>query len=148
MSGIKVNGYTADQLGSGLSSALTNPASVAMLSNPDFAASAGSQGLDLNSLTSDQLGTAYKSFTGNGKIDLPSLSTNNQATNWGMDGWGGVGLGVGQLGLGLASYLDSKKTASAQRGLMAQQAKQNDYNYNKTVADNKHIQQIFNPSNK
>jgi len=77
---------------------------------------------------------------------INSLGTSK--TNWGMDGWGGFGIGLGQLGLGLASYLDNAKTAKAQRNLMGQQAKQNDYNYNKTVADNKHIQQIFNPGNK
>lgn len=71
----------------------------------------------------------------------------NSSINFGMDGWGGFGLGAGQLGLGLMSYLDNKKTASAQRNLMNQQAKQNDYNYNKTIADNKHINQIFNPNN-
>jgi len=75
-------------------------------------------------------------------------SLNLGSANWGMGGWGGVALGVGQLGLGIASYLDQQKTASKQRHLMDQQAKQNDYNYKKTVADNKHIQQIFNPSNK
>lgn len=83
-------------------------------------------------------------------ISIPKgvdIGTNTSSINWGMDGWGGFGLGVGQLGLGIASYLDNKKTADKQRHLMDQQAKQNDYNYNKTIADNKHIQQIFNPNN-
>lgn len=105
-------------------------------SNPDNATAAadlGAKGLSFN--TTSGIGT----FKG---VD-PKVTP----TNWGMSGWGGLGLGLGQLGLGLASYLNSSKTADAQRRLMAQQAKQNTYNYNKTIADNKHIQQIFNPNN-
>ena len=83
----------------------------------------------------------------NGQLGSVSY-LNTGKTDWGMDGWGGFGLGIGQLGLGLASYLDNKKTADKQRKIMDQQIKQNNYNYNKTIADNKHLQQIFNPSNK
>lgn len=36
-----------------------------------------------------------------------------------------IGLGVGQLGLGLASYLDNKKTAEKQRKLLGQQIANN-----------------------
>ncbi len=98
--------------------------------NATAAADFGSKGLSFDN-------------AGVGTITSPTTSS----TNWGMDGWGGFGLEVGQLGLGIASYLDNKKTAGKQRNLMDQEAKQNDYNYNKTVADNKHIQQIFNPNN-
>jgi len=72
----------------------------------------------------------------------------NGTSTWGKDGLGGTLLGAGQLALGVASYFEQQKTANKQRHLMDQQAKQNSYNYNKTVADNNHIQQIFNPGNK
>lgn len=99
--------------------------------NATAAANLGAKGLSFNS-------------SGIGTVTTPKIDTK---TNWGLNGYGGLALGIGQLGLGLASYLDSSKTAAAQRNLMAQQAKQNTYNYNKTIADNKHIQQIFNPNN-
>jgi hypothetical protein len=44
--------------------------------------------------------------------------------DWGHEEWGtagNLGLGVGQLGLGLASYFENKKTADAQRKLLGQQ---------------------------
>jgi len=143
------NAYTPTQ---GFAS-MFNPANITMesISNmtPEQQSLLGSSGL-----TFDSSGTASfdKSMINNDYLKSPisdkSLgSINTSSINWGMDGWGGFGLSVGQLGLGLASYLDNKKTADKQRHLMDQQAKQNDYNYNKTIADNKHIQQIFNPNN-
>lgn len=137
--GIKVNGYTADQLGSGQASALTDPAQLNMLSNSDFTTGLASQGIDINSLNSNQLGDLYKGF----KIN-PAVSTNK--LDWGMNGLGGTLLGAGQLGLGLMSYLDQSKTASKQRAIMDQQIASNKYNMAKTKADNQHIQDVFNPS--
>ena len=48
----------------------------------------------------------------------------NKDTEWGVKEWGtagSLGLGAGQLGLGLASYFENKKTADAQRKLLGQQ---------------------------
>ncbi len=146
--GIKVNGYTADQLGSGQASALTDPAQLNMLSNSDFTAGLASQGIDINSLTSNQLGDLYKGFKINPAVSTnkinPAVSTNK--LDWGMNGLGGTLLGAGQLGLGLMSYLDQSKTASKQRAIMDQQIASNKYNMAKTKADNQHIQDVFNPS--
>jgi len=63
-----------------------------------------------------------------------------------VNGLGGTLLGVGQLGLGVASYLNSKKTADAQRNLMQQQYDTNKYALDKTKADNQHLLEVFNPS--
>ena len=73
------------------------------------------------------------------KIDAGALGTdpsgegllgglnNMLGTNMsGMDALKG-GLGIGQLGLGVMSFLDQKKTAKKQRGLMDQQMKQNKF---------------------
>jgi len=43
-----------------------------------------------------------------------------EGTDWGMEGYGGLALGAGNLGLGIASYLDNKKTADIQRNLLNQ----------------------------
>lgn len=48
--------------------------------------------------------------------------------DWGYKQWGtagNIGLGVGQLGLGIASYFENKKTAEAQRKLLGQQYENN-----------------------
>ena len=68
----------------------------------------------------------------------PSLANGNvsgaggagSSTDWGMKGMGGTMLGVGQLGLGLMSYLDGKKTQKKQRALMDQQLASNKYALN------------------
>lgn len=136
--GVKVNGYTTDQLGSGQASALTDPAQLNMLSNSDFTTGLASQGIDINSLNSNQLGDLYKGFKINPTIDTNKL-------DWGMKGLGGTLLGAGQLGLGLMSYLDQSKTAKKQRAVLDQQIASNDYSMAKTKADNQHIQDVFNP---
>ena len=51
----------------------------------------------------------------------------NKPTDWGMDGYGGVALGAGQLGLGVMSYLENSKTADKQRELMDQQISNNQF---------------------
>ena len=48
-----------------------------------------------------------------------------ETSNWGMNGYGGVALGAGQLGLGVLSYLENSKTADKQRDLMSQQIANN-----------------------
>lgn len=53
---------------------------------------------------------------------------NGTDTDWGYNEWGTagkLGLGAGQLGLGLASYFENKKTADAQRKLLGQQYESN-----------------------
>jgi hypothetical protein len=49
---------------------------------------------------------------------------NGTEGDWGYKEWGtagNLGLGAGQLGLGIASYFENKKTADAQRKLLGQQ---------------------------
>lgn len=55
------------------------------------------------------------------------------SSDWGMDGYGGVALGAANIGLGIASYLDNKKTADAQRAILRQQYDENTY----TMAEKK-----------
>jgi hypothetical protein len=81
------------------------------------------------------IGDWYKNQFGT-DLDLTKLSTTEQlalqnqfkkdtTTDWGMGGYGGMALGVGQLGLGVMSYLDQKKTADKNRALMDQQLASN-----------------------
>ena len=65
------------------------------------------------------------------------------ADSWGMKGLGGTALGLGNLGLGVMSYLDNKKTAEAQRGLMAQQALQNQFVLNTAIGRQADIANAF-----
>jgi len=44
-----------------------------------------------------------------------TANATDTAINWGKDGLGGTLLGAGQLGLGVASYFEGKKTAKLQR---------------------------------
>ena len=68
--------------------------------NPDLAAQAGADGLAFNE-TGQQAGLADS-----GNTDLS------------MDGMGGLALGAGNLAMGVASFLESKKTAGVQRDLL------------------------------
>ena len=69
---------------------------------------------DPGSVTSAQVdGQLYNSGTGTGGVG-----------DWDYKDWGtagNLGLGAGQLGLGLASYFDTAKTAKVQRNLLNQQ---------------------------
>ena len=76
------------------------------LENPEAISAAAEQG-DFNKLTFDDQGL---------QEGLPK----EEGTDWGMDGYGGLALGVGNLGLGVASYLENKKTAELQRNLLEQ----------------------------
>ena len=60
-----------------------------------------------------------------GQLDATKFGEQNALMNQGMSGidMAKVGLGVGQLGLGLAGYLDNRKTAQKQRALMGEQLK-------------------------
>lgn len=66
-----------------------------------------------------------------GTLVDPNIAANqpqNEDSGWGMKEWGtagNIGLGVGQLGLGIVSYFDNKKTADAQRKLLNQQYQNN-----------------------
>jgi len=118
------------------------------LSNPDFAAYAVDNGIDLNKLSVSDVDSMYSGDF----ADLQSKGLYNGGGNttsgsdpFSMSGVGGLALGVGQLGLGLMSYLDNKKTADKQRALMDQQYANNDYAMRKTRADNQHILNVFNP---
>ena len=55
------------------------------------------------------------------------IEDKDKPTDWGMEGYGGVALGAGQLGLGVMSYLENSKTADKQRALMDQQITNNKF---------------------
>jgi len=85
--------------------------------------------------SSANIGEWYKGQFGT-DLDLTKLSTTEQlalqtqfkkdtTTDWGMGGYGGIALGVGQLGLGALSYFDQKKTGDKNRALMDQQLANN-----------------------
>ena len=62
-------------------------------------------------------------------VYFKGIDTQNKdnPTDWGMEGYGGVALGAGQLGLGVMSYLENQKTAGKQRELMGQQIASNEF---------------------
>ena len=60
-----------------------------------------------------------------GQFSMPGDTTST--TDWGMKGVGGTLLGAGQLGLGVASYFDTKKQNAKSRELMDQQIASNEY---------------------
>ena len=140
-----INGYQIGQLGSGLAANLTNPATQSMLGNSDFTTALSNNNIDINSLTTDQITGLYKGFQNNNSIDVTML--NNQGTDWNktfsMNGMLGGALGLGQFGLGLAGYLDNRKTANKQREVLDQQKRANDYNYRKQLANDKAIAAAF-----
>ena len=103
--------YNKNQFGSGNDIMLDSRGSnYELLSSPEFAAYAGDKGIDINSLTSSELNTLGGDY----------IKTQNQGGMTGME-MGQIALGAGQLGLGLAGYLEDKKTAGVQRGLLKQQ---------------------------
>ena len=73
----------------------------------------------------DSQGSGGLSY-GKNKLPGTDLST-KKGTDWGMEGYGGVALGAGQLGLGVMSYLENSKTADKQRALMDQQIANNKF---------------------
>jgi len=61
----------------------------------------------------------------------------------GMKGLGGTAVGLGNLGLGIMSYLDQKETAKKQRKLYDQQIDQNKYVMAKSKADSASLAKAF-----
>jgi hypothetical protein len=83
-------------------------------------------------------------FGGGNPININDLNVDKQTpTNWGMDGWGGVGLGLGQLGLGIMNYLEMEKTAKLDRQLKNQQIANNDYTMQKRKDNSAHLKSIM-----
>ncbi len=78
-------------------------------------------------------------------IDLNTVGTGNEM-NWGMQGYGGLALGAGQLGLGVMSYLDNQKTADAQRKILGQQADNNEYIAAKNKRNDAGLKAAFRPT--
>lgn len=73
-----------------------------------------------------------------------SLEAKATDTDWGsMKGAGGVALGAANFGLGLAGFLDQKKTAKLQRGLMQQQLASNEETMANKREDRAHLKNVF-----
>lgn len=96
-----------------------------------------------------QVGAAGVTFNESGQqIAQP---TTNDSTIFGLDNkqWnsigqmGNVGLAAGQLGLGILSYFDNKKTAEKQRKLLDQQYANNKDLINARVAKRDNIRRMF-----
>jgi len=101
-----------------------------LLSRPEVAEYAAGKGLDLN--TTEGFNALKNQF--------------GEDNSWGYKEWGtagNIGLGVGQLGLGLASYLDQSKTAEKQRRLLDQQYANNAYLIANRKAKNDNITSAF-----
>lgn len=112
------------------------------LSNTGFTSYLGREGLDINSLTGEQLDDYILKYEGfNGGIDSGKSSFLPEGMSV-MDA-GKLGLGIGQLGLGLAGYLDASKTAKKQRELMSQQIANNADLMANRKARNASIQKYF-----
>lgn len=110
LQGITNNGYSIDQ--------------AMALSNPEFANYAGAKGLDLNALSGQNLDSTIAGFNAGGVTGATNSMSPEYAKyleNQSTQGMIGAGLGIGQLGLGVMSYLDNQKTADAQRKLLGQQ---------------------------
>ncbi len=63
---------------------------------------------------------------------LQDTASADTGTDWGMKGYGGLAVGIGQLGLGALSYLDIQETNKIKRDLLRQQ-----YGMNATDIANK-----------
>ena len=115
------------------------------LSDGNFTKYLGDQGIDINTLTGDQLTAQMTGYTDKGFTfaDQSGLGSVDTGTDWGMGGVGGAALGLGQLGLGVASYFEGKKTADAQRDLMGQQYASNQYQLAKDKADSASLSKAF-----
>jgi hypothetical protein len=75
-------------------------------------------------------------------IDTSKFLNKPAGLDWSLDGLGGSLLGAGQLGLGVMSYLENKKTASKQRKLMEQQYNINAVHEANLEADRAHSRHI------
>jgi len=71
-------------------------------------------------------------------------STTDKGPGWGMEGYGGLALGAGQLGLGVLSYLDNEKTAKKNRALVDQQIAANKYVMDKSVKNDAAGTDVYN----
>lgn len=104
--------------------------------------------------------TGYKDINGNiwdseadmQKANLDSVdstklgASGNNGNSWSsgdIANYGMVGLGVGQLGLGIASYLENSKTANKQRALLDQQIANNKYALDTAKARQSDISSAF-----
>lgn len=115
------------------------------LSDGNFTKYLGDQGIDINTLTGDQLTAQMTGYTDKGFTfaDQSGLGNVDTGTDWGMKGVGGTALGLGQLGLGVASYFENKKTTGKQRELMDQQLASNQYTLDKNRADSASLSKAF-----
>ncbi len=110
LQGITDNGYSIEQ--------------AMALSNPDFAKYAADKRLDLNTLSGQNLDASIAGFGFSMGEGVPRGMNPDYADylkSQSTQGMIGAGLGIGQLGLGVMSYLDGQKTADAKRKLLGQQ---------------------------
>jgi len=88
---------------------------------------------------------ANYNFEGIGAGNLGTLPKDEGFLGTGLSGLDATkaGLGIGQLGLGIAGYIDNKKTAGKQRELMGQQIASNRFLLNQAQGRQKDIGKAF-----
>ncbi len=134
--------YGITQLGSGIGdSNLYTGDRMAALGDTAFTGYLSGQGIDINALSGADLDTHMQKYTEFGN-PIPG-STGGLMGGASLTDIGDVTMGLGQLGLGVASYLDTKKTAGKQREIMDQQIAANKYRLAKEQADSASLAKAF-----
>ena len=98
---------------------------------------------EMDPVGAQKLGAAGVAFGKDGAQTGLFNQPKSDGTGWGMDGYGGVAIGAGQLGLGALGYLDNVKTAGKQRALLDQQLVSNNQALAEHTADRKHVNDVF-----
>jgi len=129
--------YGIHQLGSGGDNLYTGDR-IAALNEKAFIDYLDRKGVTaINALDGGQLDSHRADYA---RISAPG----DKGPGWGMQGYGGLALGAGQLGLGVLSYLDNEKTAKKNRALVDQQIATNKYVMDKSVKNDAAGTDVYN----
>ena len=113
-------------------------AQTSALSDPKFTEWATGQGIDLNNRS--LLDGAISQYD---NTSVSGLGGASKGLDWGIEGVGGTVVGLGQLGLGVMSYLDQKKTNDLSRKSMEQEYMFNNAAQARLVSDKAHVEDMF-----
>ena len=126
------NGYQLGQFGMGMGNYDVNTTN--LLADQGLMEFAGTQGIDINSLNPQELKSLSESYKGLGYgLGENNLGNDTDSSLFGMNTgeWdnamkaGQLGIGAGQLGLGIAGYFQNRGLADKQKEVLGQQIESN-----------------------